>query len=353
MGIRDPPGKRYHELLAFLRVSSARTNEKMAILRRVCHLLSYRAQCSAIVFTEHREMRCLTLRYTSFWSRQKLKTRKVCTIAANVALLFAAGSALVAQSPKAVISGPTGQSPYDIVRGWHKPFAQAGFAFGGNSGVFAESPDRIIVAQRGETRLPDPVPREFAGFAGSIGINVLSATDRRVWRNCLYTLDNNGNVRERWTQWDSLFEGSPGPGPHRVRISPYDPQHRVWVINETFSTVYVFSNDGKKLLQTLGQASGCRLSPRRKDSSCGRFGQSPRHDLGPRYELSQRIWRPRDRAGPVQRRPRSRRWSRRTHLRARSLRGTSQCVSNNLGSGQGRVRHGFRGLLVAARYHRR
>jgi len=168
-------------------------------------------------------------------------------------VLIATVPALVGQSPKAVITGPTGASPYDIVRGWHKPFAQPGFAFGGNSGVFAESPDRIFIAQRGETRLPDPVPPEFAGFAGSIGINVLTATDRRVWRNCLYTLDGNGNVKERWTQWDALCEGSPGPGPHRVRISPYDPQHRVWVVNETFNTLYVFSNDGSKLLKTLGE----------------------------------------------------------------------------------------------------
>ena len=161
--------------------------------------------------------------------------------------------ALFAQQPKAEISGPTGPSPYTIVRGWHQPFAEKGYAFGGNSGVFAESPDRIFVAQRGETRLPDPLPPEFSGFAGSIGINVLNATDRRVWRNCLYTLDADGKVKERWTQWDSLCEGSSGPGPHRLRISPYDPEHRVWVINETFHTIYIFSNDGKKLLKTLGE----------------------------------------------------------------------------------------------------
>jgi hypothetical protein len=178
--------------------------------------------------------------------------RKIAAIPTGLALVVTL-PALVAQSPKAVISGPSGPSPYDIVRGWHKPFAQPGFAFGGNSGVFAESPNRIFIAQRGETRLPDPVPPEFAGFAGSIGINVLSATDRRVWRSCLYTLDSNGEVKERWPQWDSLCEGSPGPGPHRVRISPYDPEHRVWLVNETFNTIYVFSNDGSKLIKTLGE----------------------------------------------------------------------------------------------------
>jgi hypothetical protein len=171
--------------------------------------------------------------------------------------LVAGSPALLGQAPSTgstpATSGPTGPSPYDVVRGWHKPFAQPGFAFGGNSGVFAESPNRIFVAQRGETRLPSPLPPEFAGYAGSIGINVLSATDRRVWRNCLYTLDGNGNVKERWTQWDKLCEGSDGPGPHRVRISPYDPEHRVWVINETFHQIYVFSNDGSKLLKTFGE----------------------------------------------------------------------------------------------------
>ena len=157
-----------------------------------------------------------------------------------------------AQSPT-VDPGPVGPSPYDVVRGWHQPFAEPGFAFGGNSGVFAESPDRIFVAQRGEFRLPTPVPPEFSGFAGSLKMNVLTLTDRRVWKNCLYTLDRNGKVKERWTQWDRLCEGSDGPGPHRLRISPYDPARRVWVVNETFHQIYVFSNDGKTLLKTLGE----------------------------------------------------------------------------------------------------
>lgn len=170
-----------------------------------------------------------------------------------VAVALAATTALLAQSQPGVISGPVGPSPYDITRYWHKPFAKPGFAFGGNSGVFAESPERIFVAQRGEYRLPNPVPSTFNGFAGSIGVNVLTATEGRVWQNCLYTLDSKGNVKELWTQWDKLCEGSPGPGPHRIRISPYDPEHRVWVVNETFSQIYIFSNDGKQLLRTLGE----------------------------------------------------------------------------------------------------
>ena len=172
----------------------------------------------------------------------------------NVGLSLAAtATVLLAQTTPGVISGPVGPSPYDVVRGWHKPNSEPGYTFGGSSGVFAESPNRIFLAQRGEYKLPDPVPPAFAGFAGSIGVNVLTATAGRVWKNCLYTLDADGRVKERWTQWDSLCEGSSGPGPHRLRISPYDPEHRVWVINETFNTIYVFSNDGTKLLETLGE----------------------------------------------------------------------------------------------------
>ena len=133
--------------------------------------------------------------------------RSTAAISAAVLALAASVASLLAQSTPGVISGPVGPSPYDIVRGWHKPFSEPGFTFGGNSGVFAESPNRIFVAQRGEYKLPNPVPPTFAGFAGSIGINVLSATAGRVWKNCLYTLDANGNVKERWA--DGKHFGKP------------------------------------------------------------------------------------------------------------------------------------------------
>ncbi len=148
--------------------------------------------------------------------------------------------------------GPIGPSPYEIVEGWLQPFSDDGFAFGGNSGVFAESSDRIFILQRGETRLTDPVPDGFEGWAGSIGLNVLRGPNR-VWQNVILVADGDGNIIEVWDQWDHLFEGADGPGPHRIRISPYDPESRVWVINETLHQIFVFSNDGSELLMTLGE----------------------------------------------------------------------------------------------------
>ncbi len=149
--------------------------------------------------------------------------------------------------------GPIGPSPYEVVREWHRPFQMPGFAFGGNSGVFAESSERIFILMRGETRLPQPVPPEFRQHAGTIGMNVLSQTEGRTWQNCIYTLRSDGSLRELWSQWDYLCKGSEGPGPHRIRIDPYRDDHPVWVINETFHQIYVFSNDGSELLMTLGE----------------------------------------------------------------------------------------------------
>jgi len=149
--------------------------------------------------------------------------------------------------------GIIGPSPYEFnTQGWMQPFAEDGFSWGGNSGVYVQSEDRIFFLQRGETELPDPVPDEYSNFAGSLGWNVLRGRGR-VWQNCIYVIDSDGNLLEVWDQWDHLFTGTDGPGPHRIRISPYDLEQRVWVIDETGHIIYVFSNDGEQLLMTLGE----------------------------------------------------------------------------------------------------
>lgn len=148
--------------------------------------------------------------------------------------------------------GPIGPSPYMAVDGWLKPFDE-GFTFGGNVGVQPDSPNRIFIVQRGSTRLPNPLPPGYLGYAGSIGIATQKG-EGRVYKNIIFVVDGTGKMIEAWSQWDHLFARTDTEvGVHRVRISPYDRERKVWVIDESSHQIFVFSNDGKKLVMTLGE----------------------------------------------------------------------------------------------------
>jgi DNA-binding beta-propeller fold protein YncE len=148
--------------------------------------------------------------------------------------------------------GPVGPSPYEAVDGWLKPFDE-GFTFGGNVGVQPDTPNRIFILQRGSTRLPNPVPSGYLGYAGSIGMSPQKG-EARVYRNIVFVVDGNGKMIEAWNQWDHLFARTDQEvGVHRVRISPYDRERRVWVIDESAHQIHVFSNDGKTLVMSLGE----------------------------------------------------------------------------------------------------
>jgi len=158
---------------------------------------------------------------------------------------------LIAQQPPRV-ADKMDPFAYDVVANWSLPYPRAteGYTWGSVPGIFVESDDRIFIASRGEIKLPNPLPPEYLGFFGSLNRSALNAPENEV-RGCLRVVDSNGKVLEVWSQWDRLFTGTNGP--HKIRISPYDPQHRVWVVGETKHVIYVFSNDGKQLLQTLGE----------------------------------------------------------------------------------------------------
>jgi hypothetical protein len=67
------------------------------------------------------------------------------------------------------------------------------------------------------------------------------------WHHSIIVVDAQGNITEDWTQWDNMFKR-----PHAVYISPYDAQKRVWIVDDHTHAIYIFSNDGKQLLQTIG-----------------------------------------------------------------------------------------------------
>lgn len=70
--------------------------------------------------------------------------------------------------------------------------------------------------------------------------------------NYLVVVNRNGDIVERWQQWDSILNR-----PHQVYISPYDPQRHVWIVERGGGrgvpmSILKFTNDGKQLVMKLG-----------------------------------------------------------------------------------------------------
>jgi DNA-binding beta-propeller fold protein YncE len=161
------------------------------------------------------------------------------------AVVFVIAVAALAQK-----GGEEETGPYEVTPNWPQPFARQGYVQGSQGGVFAETPNRIFLLNRGELKLPDKLPPAFNGSWGSLGQQATTATPEL--RNCIVIVDANGKLVESWTQHDHLFAG--GRGPHKVKISPYDPERHVWVVDDNRQQVFKFTNDGTKLVMTLGEA---------------------------------------------------------------------------------------------------
>jgi DNA-binding beta-propeller fold protein YncE len=193
--------------------------------------------------------------------------------------------------------------PYEPVANWPKDLrtlpGNEKWTWGSGEGIFAESPNRVYLLQRGSLPVmptgggrgqPGPfaaineqIGRIFPGGTYPVGGLARNATGASppgmldtnapcggpnqpkciaanydndgsgkngvdfMWQDCLVVADANGNIIERWNQWDQMFRR-----PHSVFISPYDPQKNVWVVDDYRHAIFKFTNDGKTLLQTIG-----------------------------------------------------------------------------------------------------
>jgi sugar lactone lactonase YvrE len=153
--------------------------------------------------------------------------------------------------------------PYEVVKDWPVPLGHAGFTWGSTAGVFAETPDRVFILMRGELPVPPKAPAGFTGGYGALGTPATDGTPRL--QNCLIIVDRHGKLIESWTQHDHLFQG--GRGPHKIKVSPYDPEKHVWVVDDLRQQIFKFTHDGKSLVMTLGEA--------------GVAGNDDRHFSGP------------------------------------------------------------------------
>ena len=132
-----------------------------------------------------------------------------------------------------VKGGDARTGEYEPVADWWKPAPdhEDPWTWGQVSGVAADTPDRIIVAIWGD--------RDADGRERPDGTNYLVVVDR------------DGNIAERWTQWDSILNK-----PHQVYISPYDPERHVWVVERgggrgVNMQILKFTNDGSELVMKL------------------------------------------------------------------------------------------------------
>jgi peptidylamidoglycolate lyase len=166
-----------------------------------------------------------------------MRGRLVLVLAAGLAVLPGCAredaSAEVADGP--IVKGGTDvNGEYTGVDNWWRahPDSAAGYTFGQVSGVVADSPDRILVGIRGE-RTPEGEEKPNDSYY-------------------IVALNRNGEIVERWTQWDSMMGF-----PHQLYISPYDPERHVWIVDRggTQKTVHEqilkFTNDGKQLVLRL------------------------------------------------------------------------------------------------------
>ena len=174
------------------------------------------------------------------------RKRSVVGIAA-VALAISAVALLPAQK-----GGGDEFGPYELVENWPQDPCGEGYQQGSVGGIFAESADRVLIFQRGcLPKLTAPITSQSLAPERNASGYDLSQTDparQPRWDNVLYIVNRDGKKIDSWEQHNKLFVR-----PHKVLISPYDPEKHVWLVDDGAHAVYKFTNDGKKLVMQLGE----------------------------------------------------------------------------------------------------
>ena len=161
---------------------------------------------------------------------------------------------------------------YEVVLDWPKPLpdddlSHDGWTWGSGAGVHVETPDKVWVSQRGEISLP---PGAEPWICGCLLDPRRTNTGRWPYagrdydydmrrHHIVWAVDADGYAIEEWLDLDEFLappQGSrPGAlsrGPHKIKISPYDPEKHVWIVDDDLHEVYKFTNDGQ-LVMTLGK----------------------------------------------------------------------------------------------------
>lgn len=145
--------------------------------------------------------------------------------------------------------------PYDLVAGWPDNPCGDGYTFGSTAGIFADSPNRVLIFQRGcLPELPDGGndygPTSLVPDRNASGYDLSREDPERHprWDHNLYIANRDGRIIDSWEQYNDLFVRT-----HKVKISPYDPDQHVWLVDDGAHSIYKFTNDGSERVMTLGE----------------------------------------------------------------------------------------------------
>ena len=137
--------------------------------------------------------------------------------------------------------------PYGVVANWPQPIPGTdGYTWGSTGGVFAETPDRVWIVQRGMLPLP-----AGAKFGVPLQGQATGAQGQK-WQHCIFVVDRNGRMVQSWTQHDKIFAREGRARPAQDQDEPYDPQKHVWIMDDNLHQLFKFTYDGK-LVQTWGE----------------------------------------------------------------------------------------------------
>jgi hypothetical protein len=164
--------------------------------------------------------------------------------------------------------------PYEPVANWPQPLPDGpdgvkhdGWTWGSVGAVYAETPDRIWIAQRGELPLPptakpwtpygllNPTRGNATGNADGLDATCEPTAKRgweRRWHHSVFIADRDGKLVGEWPHLEKMFaEDRCGRGPHKIKMNPYDAEKHVWIIDDQQHVIWKFTYDGK-LVMTLG-----------------------------------------------------------------------------------------------------
>ncbi|MBI4885598.1 MAG: hypothetical protein HY824_00760 [Acidobacteria bacterium] len=177
-------------------------------------------------------------------------------------------------APAAERGGQDEFGPYEPVANWPQPLADGpdgvkheGWTWGSVGAIYAETPDRIWIAQRGELPLPagakpwtpyamlQPSRGNATGNGDGLSATCETVPKRgweRRWHHSVFVVDRDGKLVQEWPFMEKMFaQDKCGRGPHKVKLNPYDAEKHVWIIDDQQHVIWKFTYDGK-LVMTLG-----------------------------------------------------------------------------------------------------